>query len=177
MGGSLEAGKTTIVEWVNELSDIKNILDIGAGAGTYYNLFVNQYQLLKESNWIAVEAWTPSIAEYGLKQKYQTVLNEDIRSLDWSLIPDLDVVFMGDVLEHMTKEEAIVVVDNVMSKSRYGIISIPIKHWPQGAVNRNPFEVHVKDDWSMQEVNETFSKYITKEAKVSKQIGVFLLSK
>ena len=176
MGGSVRAGKSTIVDWIKEINDIKTILDIGAGCGTYYDLFVDTHNMLTESQWIAVEAWAPIVEKFSLKTKYQTVLTEDVRNLDWMTVPELDLVFMGDVLEHMTKDEAIAVVDKVMSKSRFGIISIPIIHWPQGIHEGNPFEVHVKDDWSMQEVSETFSKYITKEEKAGK-IGIFLLSK
>jgi hypothetical protein len=104
---------------------------------------------------------------------YNTVINDDVRKLDWDMFNPVDLVIMGDVLEHMTKEESIKIVNGVMSVSRYGIISIPIKHWPQDAIGGNPFEIHVKDDWSHEEVMDTFGKYITKFR--AKKIGVYLL--
>lgn len=177
MGGSVRAGKSTIVEWVKQIENVNTILDIGAGAGTYYNLFVQDNGMLKNSNWLAVEAWKPYIDKFQLTKKYNNVLNEDVRKINWNNLNNIDITIMGDVLEHMTKEDAITVVDNVMSRSRYAIISIPVKHWPQGAIENNPFEIHVKDDWSMDEVNETFSKYIIKAEKAGKGIGVFLLQK
>jgi hypothetical protein len=65
-------------------------------------------------------------------------------------------VIAGDVLEHMTKEEALTVISNLLPRCKYFIISIPIIKWPQDAVNGNPFEIHVKDDWSDKEALESF---------------------
>lgn len=176
MGGSLRNGKETIVNWVKSLDNINTIVDVGAGAGTYYNLFVKEFNMLVNSRWIGLEVWQPTIDRWGIDKFYTSVINEDARTFDWTSISNIDLVIMGDVLEHMKKEEAVALVDKVLDNSRYGIISIPVKHWPQGAINDNPYEVHVKDDWSHREAMETFSKYIIKEEKAGK-IGVFLLEK
>ena len=75
----------------------------------------------------------------------------------------------------MTKEESIAVVDNVLTYCKHVIISIPIVYMPQGAFENNPYEIHIKDDWSDEEVKSTFS-YIKDSAAVSK-IGVYYLRK
>lgn len=173
MPHSSKVGKQETVEWIKELSGISKIIDVGAGSGTYYKLLVESNNLLRNSAWTAIEAWKPNIDLYRLNSMYNTVINEDVRKLDWNMFNPVDLVIMGDVLEHMTKDESIKIVDGVMSVSRYGIISIPIKHWPQDAVGGNPFEIHVKDDWSHDEVMDTFGKYITKFR--AKKIGVYFL--
>lgn len=175
MGGSIRQGKDSIVHWVREES-CSRILDIGAGHGTYYDLFVSEFNLFRDAYWIGVEAWKPNIDEYKLSERYSLLLNEDARLLDWSALQEIDITFMGDVLEHMTKEEAVALVDNVMKSSRIGIISIPVKHWPQGAEGGNPFEIHVKDDWSHAEVMETFGSYIVDGINHGK-IGTYILKR
>lgn len=174
MPHSSKVGKQETIDWVRDLQNINHILDIGAGSGTYYKLF-SKSNLLPTANWTAVEAWEPNIELYKLKDLYNTVIQEDVRLIDWKKFKHIDLTIMGDVLEHMTKEESISVVDNVMKISRYGIISIPVKHWPQDAIGGNPFEIHVKDDWSHDEVMDTFGKYIKKFR--AKKIGVYLLTR
>ena len=72
----------------------------------------------------------------------------------------------------MTKEEAIELWDKVSKTARYAIISIPIIHYPQGHEHGNPYEEHVKDDWSSEEVLETFSNI--KEYKEFDITGVYI---
>lgn len=72
------------------------ILDVGAGGGTYYKLLGPQY------NWTAVEIWKES-AEY-IKQFYNTVYQIDIR--DFQYQEDYDLIIFGDILEHLSVEDA-----------------------------------------------------------------------
>jgi hypothetical protein len=60
----------------------------------------------------------------------------------------------------MTKQDAIELVEQILKPNTTLIISIPIRHMPQDAINGNPFEVHVKDDWTHQEVMDTWQSYI-----------------
>ena len=168
-------GKNYIVQWVKEKKDIKSRVDIGPGAGTYPNLFKETNNLFRDAKWAAVEAWKPYIAEYNLEDKYDIVYNEDARTFDWSVVKDFDLAIFGDVLEHMTKEEAQSLVNSALDTCKYVIISIPIKYMAQGAEHGNPFEIHVKPDWTHEEVLESF-RYIKKSMPV-KKIGVYWLEK
>lgn len=172
MGKSSKEGKDVTLQWVSEC-DIKNVLDIGAGSGTYKKLF-SKNRLHSSAKWTAIEAWEPYIKDFNLHSMYDTVINSDVRKCDIKSLGKFDITFMGDVLEHITKEEAIQLVDEVMSVSKYAVISIPIVHWPQGERHGNPFEIHVKDDWSDEEVKNTFSKYI-KKSVAGNEIGVYWL--
>lgn len=177
-GSSNSAGKDQILNWFTEnQNNIFRILDIGAGSGTYSNL-IKSAKLLTAAEWIAVEAWKPYIDRFNLESKYSLVINQDIRNLSWDSIGRFDVAIAGDVLEHMTKSEAIFIVDQLLKISKTVIISIPVVHYPQDEVEGNPFEKHVKDDWSHQEIMDTWGKYIKKYYRKSSKskVAVYWLS-
>jgi hypothetical protein len=151
--------------WVKS-NKIKTALDIGPGLGTYYNLFEENGIVLDTFD--SVEIWEPYIDRFKLKEKYSKVFLADARS--WNDF-SYDLVIFGDVLEHMTKEEAVALWGRASKMAKFGVISIPTVHMPQGASGGNPYEIHVKDDWSVQEVLETFD-YIV-EHRVYDEISVF----
>ena len=149
-----QSNQTWVIDVLKTL-DIASMLDVGAGAGIYGQLFLDH---LPNANRFAVEAWEPYIHEFELKEIYTEVFNHDIRDHEFF---NYDIVIFGDVLEHMTKEEALTVWDKVSKQAKYALISIPIVHYPQDAVNGNPFEKHVKDDWTHEEVLATFPQIKT----------------
>lgn len=131
-----------------------NVLDVGPGFGTFSDV-------LKSNGYAgsidAVEIWQPYIDKYSLNSKYNKIYNEDIRN--WKNF-NYDVVLYGDILEHMSKEDAILVWENTKKYAKNAVITIPIIHYPQGASEGNPYEEHVKDDWTHEEVIETFDSII-----------------
>ncbi len=196
MPHSKKAGKATIVEWVEQLKvqgklTHKAALDIGVGEGAYLNCLKHKYQAggdkyqtlkqnweidagpLSEHRWTGVEVWEPYIDKFDLRTKYDTILNEDVRKLDYNKLGPFDVAVAGDVLEHMAKEDAVQVVEQILRISTYLFISIPIIHYPQEPVHGNPYEAHIKDDWSHGEMMETFPQII--EHKVGRRVGVYML--
>jgi len=126
------------------------------GKGFIKKWLGKKYPILKHANWTGVEAWKPYIDQYNLTTRYNNIVNADIRTIDYSKFEKFDLAFAGDVLEHMTKEEAVTLVENILAISSILIISIPIIHYPQEEYEGNPFEAHVKDDWSHTEVIKTF---------------------
>lgn len=157
MPGSDPAGKVQTAQWVKS-KNIKTVLDIGPGMGTYSNLF--KQNGLKFDRIDGIEIWEPYINDYDLKNKYNNIFIEDVRV--WEDF-NYDLVIFGDVLEHMTKEESISVWKKTSMFAKYAIISIPIIHYPQGEWGGNPYEEHIKDDWSTKEVLETFSNIVNYE--------------
>ena len=99
----------------------------------------------------------------------------DVRTFDYATKGPFEIAFVGDVLEHMTKEESIALVDKLLTSVDTIFVSIPIVYMPQGADGGNPYEVHVKPDWSHEEVLETFP--FIKESWAGKKIGVYKISK
>lgn len=173
MPGSSKNGKQWTKERVSQLlSTNSNILDIGCGRGTYKLLFAEN-EVISSSNWVAVEVWEPYIEKFSLEKKYNKVIRQDVRLLPWNDLGQWDMVIMGDVLEHMTKEESQALVDNALKHTKWVLISIPIVYLPQGADHGNPYEIHVKPDWSHEEVMSSFPNIV--DSHVEGIIGVYLL--
>lgn len=168
-------GKDQIRDWISELKPKHNkILDIAVGEGTYLNLFKEQ-ENLKGCEWYGVEVWEPWVPKYKLNEIYDHFYLEDVRTFDYSKVGNVDLTFAGDIIEHMKKEEALDLYKNLLEVSDTLIMSIPIIYMPQGPDEGNPYEVHVKPDWSHQEVLESFPE--VKDCWAGRKIGVYLLQK
>ena len=179
MGYSLRGGKPETAEWFKQNeSSITRVLDIGAGSGTYAKLIKQEFDLCKQTEWIAVEAWPEYIEKFELHTLYDRVINQDVRTLDWSNLGHFSVAIAGDVLEHMTKEQAIELVNRVLNHADTLIVSIPIVYMPQDELEGNPYEVHVKPDWSHEEVMDTWGSVIKKfyRKSVKSKIAVYWLT-
>jgi hypothetical protein len=172
MPTSSKEGKYTIVKWCKNLTEINKVLDIGAGNGTYKKL-MNKNSIFLNSYWIGVEAWTPYVQKFNLSELYNTIVNDDARTIDYSVFGEIDLVFLGDVLEHMTKKESIKLLSDLSKNVRYAIISIPIVHYPQDSIHNNPYEIHIKDDWNHKEVIDTFAGI--EHYVCGKEIGCYFL--
>lgn len=150
MPRSSPEGKQQILQWLAHLP-IKRICDVGAGCGTYRDL-CGLHGVLPNAHWTALEVWEPYVQEFQLRTKYDEVVIKDVREADLS---SYDLLIFGDVLEHMTREEAKKCVAS--APNAWKILSIPTSHYPQAAVYENPFEVHVEEDWEPHWVFEDFA--------------------
>ena len=171
MPRSSNEGKEQIKDWVSEIKvEHFKIIDIATGQGTYKTLF-ESLSNLKDCVWHGIEIWPRWIKKFALNEKYDLFFEHDVRTFDYKNYGPYDVAFVGDVLEHMTKEEAINLINTLKENVKHIFISIPIVFMPQGADGGNPYEEHIKPDWSHDEVLETFSG-ITK-FWTGKEIGVY----
>ena len=176
MSVSSKEGKAWSMKWIKENKHkIKRVLDVGAGAGLYPKYIKHKHKMLTDAEWIGVEIWEPFIEKYNLNNLYNKVINTDIREFNFEEHGEFDLCIFGDVLEHMTKTECIRVVTKALDHCKRILISIPIVHYPQGMSEENPYEAHIKDDWSDQEVKETFSNIL--DSAQDKIIGVYILGK
>ena len=177
MPGSAKQGKQESLQWIINAGpqNISTVLDVGPGGGTYAKLLKINNLTLSHAKWIAVEAFKPYIAQFELAKKYDTIYQEDIRNFDWSKTPNVDLAIFGDILEHMEKTEAQDVINTALDNSKYVLISIPIVKMPQGEVHGNKYEIHVKDDWSHQEVLDSFPHI--QKSKALTHLGIYWLSK
>jgi hypothetical protein len=166
MPGSDPAGKPWTLDKLIELNP-KTILDVGPGVGTYLDII--RGGMGNEIIVDAVEVWEPYISEYNLRSRYNNVVNDDIRNVDNF---DYDVVIFGDVIEHMSEEDAVKVWDKVAKQARAAIISIPIIHYPQDAWGGNPYEVHVEEDWNSEKIYKSFHSIV--ESQEFGILGVYV---
>lgn len=152
MGTSHPETKPWVIERIHACR-ARSVLDVGAGAG-------NWLDCLRASGYTgqvdAVEVWSPYIDQFRLRQRYDRVHQVDARTLGRTVFAQYDVVIFGDVLEHMTRDEAIHLWSEAAAAA-HAAIAIPIIHYHQGPLAGNPYEVHVVDDWTHQQVLDTFT--------------------
>lgn len=128
-----------------------SVLDVGAGAGTYAKLLAD----LDTTRVTALEVFEPYVSTYRLQELYDEVLVGDARTTD---LPNADVIILGDVAEHMERDEALDLWERAARAARRAVyLSIPIVHYPQGALEHNDHEVHVVDDWDHDTVLVVFT--------------------
>lgn len=166
MGFSDPTNKPYAKEQIVKL-DPKKILDVGAGQGVYLDII--RQNLPEDVIVHAVEVWQPYIDQFNLNARYDKVFNQDVRTItDF----DYDLVILGDILEHMTEAEALEVWNKVSNQAKHAIISMPIIHYHQEAINGNPYEVHVEEDWTTERILKAFGEI--KEYKEFPVTGVFV---
>lgn len=166
MGYSDPENKPWALEKIKEI-DPKTVLDCGAGAGTYLDLI--KANLGYQTIVVGVEAWYPYIIKYDLEDRYDILYPIDIRDMASF---QYDLVILGDILEHMPEADAVLLWNRISEEAKYALISIPIIHYEQGAINDNPYEVHVEEDWTTEKVLQKFSNIV--EYKEFSQTGVFI---
>lgn len=59
-----------------------------------------------------------------------------------------DLIIVGDILEHLYKNEALSLIEKIMKKGKMIVINIPLGIWPQEEMFNNPHEKHISS-WSI----------------------------
>lgn len=122
-------------------------VDVGAGAGWWADL-------VGPGRLDAVEIFGPYVERFGLRAKYRQVIVNNVLALDpraygWRY------AIMGDVLEHMTADEARYVVRSWTAAGVLLLVALPFRS-PQDATGDNPAEEHVQTDLTPEVVAERF---------------------
>jgi 2-polyprenyl-3-methyl-5-hydroxy-6-metoxy-1,4-benzoquinol methylase len=167
MAFSSSEGKKLFADFLYHFScdqKYRKFLDVGAGAGLYADIIHETFKDVplrgEEYSIDAVEAFPGYITRYNLMNKYNRVFLQDIRNSFEVLDNDYDVIICGDVLEHLTKDEAISVIDGLKKKCRFVWCSLPIKYgrpWSHGYEQgehewaENPYNKHLHD-WTAAEI-------------------------
>lgn len=169
MPGSVKHGKSEIKEFIYNQPDIRRIVDVGCGSGTYRNLLGNRY------HYVGIEIFPKYIEMFKLLDIYDEVLIGDIYDFSTGVIegglPDGDLIIFGDVLEHLQKEKALKTLEKSFEKYKHIVVSIPIDG-RDGAIHYgNPHEAHIST-WTFDEVKKITS---WKLAMRIRGIGIFCL--
>lgn len=163
---SSESGKRFVRYIFSKVPNDK-VLDIGCGSGTYAKMF-------PKSEFTGIEIWEPYNEKYGLYDLYKSLHFQDAITTDYVSLGSFDVAILGDVVEHMTEENAKSVFDKLKSVADTIIISIPIGDYPQGEYEGNPYEAHITNNWTQGRITEVFGK--PDYAKIDNEIGIFAWS-
>ena len=161
--------KSVLVSVLDREKEIR-FIDFGVGRGTYSNLLRNEFP---ESKWIGVEAYEPYIERFGLKEKYDEIIIDDMLDIDVGP-PSFDIAFLGDVLEHCTKSESIAFLGKLGCSIPLIVVSLPLGYRPQGMVHGNPYETHKKDNWIHAEALLAFDSCVL--SYVEEESGIYFLS-
>ena len=162
---SSESGKKYIKDIVSRVPR-QRLLDIGCGCGTYAKMF-------PDADWTGVEVWEPYVEKYSLDTMYSNLYIED--ACIWEPMAHYDVAFAGDVLEHMSLKQAQGLIEKLKGCADTVVVSIPIGYYPQGEYEGNPFEAHVTDNWTHDEVVASFGA--ADWSHIDNEIGVYIWSK
>ena len=123
------------------------ILDVGPGCGTYYDL-LNDYF----TTFDGVEAFAPNIDRYDLRNKYRNVYNKDIKDFEFDYY---DIIIIGDVLEHLSIEDAQKVIKYCENRCKQLIVAVPYT-MPQDAIEDNIYKIHKQDDLTIENMKERY---------------------
>jgi SAM-dependent methyltransferase len=122
---------------VENFDPSNTILDIGCGHGFYIKLLKDHFQKFD-----AVEVWAPYIEEYKLTEMYDNVYNVNILDFEFEYY---DIIIMGDILEHLSREDARNLLYRLKDKCKELIVVVPY-YLPQDEVFGNKYEIHLQPD-------------------------------
>lgn len=161
-----------------------SVLDVGVGFGKWGLLFREYGDIIKDrvfkKDWkrkiVGVEIYSKYITEVH-QYIYDQILIGDIAKIS-ETIDDFDFIFCGDVIEHLKKDIAYKTINNLIRKSKYLCIVIPLGgEWGQGESNGNINESHLSVWEEKDFANCVLSNKIIKRHPNPKRgnIGMFVI--
>jgi len=121
------------------------ILDVGAGEGKWGKLLKGKVDRID-----GIEVWESYISKYGLRRFYDELYQVDMRNFDFPL--QYNTAILGDVLEHVSKEDALIFLDKLKANVSRIFLTIPVTVCIQdGNAIGNPYETH-HYQWSDKEI-------------------------
>ncbi len=160
-----------IFDWaghrVRELITMKyppdtRILDVGAGQGKY-RVLLTEYEYV-----YAVEVFEPYVEENNLRALYHKVYVQDVREFiddyGYAFLKGM-VVIMGDVLEHLTLDDAQSVLDELRNYVEEIIVVVPYEY-PQDEEDGNVHQRHLQDDLTVESMTRDYPELTLLEVEV-----------
>ena len=144
---SYKRGKAFVYEWIRNNTPVgATCLDVGACNGVWCK---NLRDHLKMD---AIEIFQPNIIKHKLADIYANVYNEDVRIFQYG---DYHIIIFGDVLEHMTVEEAQQCLRYSENHSKIVIVAVPF-WYEQAPFDGNEYERHIQPDLTRELVKERY---------------------
>ena len=140
--------KNEVKNYLKEHIPLNNkILDVGPGVGTYSNL-IREFGYKMD----CIEIWEPYVHEFNLKEKYDNVFIGNIIDFD---ISEYDFIILGDVLEHLTKEDGVKLIEKIHVLGKRCLVAIPYT-MEQGEYYGNIYESHLQTDLTLNIMAERY---------------------
>lgn len=144
---SYAEGKEFLSGWIHgRFPKGSTCLDVGACDGNMFNL-LGDYLVMD-----AVEIYRPSIEYHKLESKYRQVFCVDAADLEYEYY---DLILFGDVIEHMTVEQAQRVIEYAKNRCREMIVAVPFLY-RQGPMYGNRWEAHLQEDLTPEKFDERY---------------------
>jgi ubiquinone/menaquinone biosynthesis C-methylase UbiE len=133
-----------MVHLKKELRGCESVLDMGCGSDSPIQNCNVKFSL-------GVELFDPYLAESKKKKIHTEYLKADIKSVEFKP-KSFDCVMCLEVLEHMTKEEGLKLIEKMKKWARKKvIITTPNTFVWQDEIDNNPLQAHVSG-WSAKEL-------------------------
>lgn len=113
------------------------ILDVGPGSGSYGIKLRTHF-----NNIDACEIYEPYVSQFVLKGIYNKVYIQDILQFDYN---NYDYIILGDVLEHLSVDQAQSLIGDISEHRNYCMVAIPYE-MEQDDVGGNIYERHLQPD-------------------------------
>ena len=168
MAFSSDEGKEFFKEWLRlftlDPAPIKSIIDIGPGAGAYERIARGIKPDLRID---CIEIFEPYVRRYKLHKRYDEVIVESVNNVPIHA-GKYDLAIFGDVLEHLSYEDAIRVFHYFKNRVKFTWLCLPIKPfrpwfpgYKQGPEEyvENTAEKHFYD-WKYNEVIDTLGPFL-----------------
>lgn len=124
---------------VDNVAVNKKILDVGAGIGTYSDLLKNYGYYMD-----CVEIYEPYVVNYQLDKKYNNVFIQSVVGFHFDYY---EFIIMGDVLEHLSVEDAQSIIKKIVTSGKQCLVAVPYL-MEQGEHEGNVHETHLQPDLS-----------------------------
>jgi SAM-dependent methyltransferase len=134
----------------------KSVLDIGIGFGKWGFLLREYLEIgqgrYNKSEWLikidGIEIFEPYILDTHRFLYDQIFIGDAQKVIDD--VSNYDLIIVGDILEHLPKDEAVALIEKIIKKGKKIIINIPLGLWPQEEVFNNPHEEHISS-WCIED--------------------------
>lgn len=113
------------------------ILDVGPGSGSYGRLLKPHYDRVD-----GIEIFPNYVEMFNLREVYDKIIIGDIREFDFS---NYDYIIMGDVVEHLTIQEATNLLQKIYRTGKRMLMAVPYQY-EQGEEYGNIYETHHQPD-------------------------------
>jgi SAM-dependent methyltransferase len=122
---------------VNKFANDIQILDVGCGSGGYFELLNGSY-----NNIDGIEIYPNYIQMFNLDSKYRRLILGDILLQD---LTEWEYFIMGDIIEHLTYEEALHLIEKIHNSGKFMMIAVPYL-FQQDEEYGNIYEIHKQPD-------------------------------
>lgn len=145
---SIEDGKKAVRKYVRRYCG-RRMLDLGCGYGAYGRMITGRCHK------VGIDA-VDYRDEFNLQDVYDEFHVHDIRDVAFlRRLGRFDLAIAGDVLEHLTTDDARAVLDAMEAIADAVIVAFPYT-WTQRDWNGNRWEDHIQDDLTPEIVAERY---------------------